>query len=61
MKAQMYNHLVKTLGFITENKNSAQYMDKNIFSLGATLEEYDLIKQLTGKDFSSKDFAENLE
>lgn len=61
MKAQMYNHLVKTLGFITENKNSALYMDKNIFSLGATLEEYDLIKQLTGKDFSSKDFAENLE
>ena len=60
MKAQIYKHLVKKLGPITENQNSAQYIDKNIFSIGATIEEYDLIKQLTGKAFSSKDFAENL-
>ena len=60
MKAHIYNHLIKTLGLITENKKSAQYLNANIFSLGATIEEYDLIKKLTGKDFSSKDFAENL-
>ena len=61
MKAQMYNHLVKTLGPITENKKSAHYINRNIFSMGAKIEEYDLIKQLTGKDFSSVDFAKNLE
>ncbi|MBR6127210.1 M2 family metallopeptidase [bacterium] len=61
MKAQMYNHLISTLGNITENKKSAEYIDKNIFSVGASIEEYDLIRQLTGKEFSSKDFARNLE
>ena len=61
MKAQMYNHLRETLGNIAENKKSAEYIDKNIFSIGALIEEYDLIKQLTGKEFSSKDFSKNLE
>ncbi len=61
MKAQIYNHLIKTLGYITENKDSAEYINKNIFANGASVEEYDLIKQLTGKDFSSEDFAKNLE
>ena len=61
MKAQMYNHLRETLGNIAENKKSAEYINKNIFSIGALIEEYDLIKQLTGKEFSSKDFSKNLE
>ena len=61
MKAQMYNHLRETLGNITENEKSAEYIDKNIFSVGASIEEYDLIKQLTGKEFSSEDFARNIE
>ena len=60
MKAQIYNHLHKVLGNITENPKTAEYMDKNIFSLGASIEEYDLIKQLTGKDFGVDDFTEGL-
>ena len=60
MKAQIYNHLKKTLGNITENSKSAEYMDKNIFNIGASIDEYELIKQLTGKDFSADDFIAGL-
>ena len=31
MKAQIYNHLKNVLGNITENKDTAEYMRKNIF------------------------------
>ena len=60
MKAQIYNHLQEKLGNITENKNTAEYMDKNIFSVGSSIEEYDLIKQLTGKSFGVDDFVKSL-
>ena len=60
MKAQIYNHLHKILGNITENTQTAKYLNDNIFSKGATIEEYDLIKQLTGKDFSAKDYIQTL-
>ena len=58
MKIQIYNYLKSVLGNITENKNSARFMDENIFACGASIEEYDLIKKLTGKDFSADDFVE---
>ena len=61
MKAQIYNHLKEKLGYITENIKTAEYMDKNIFALGASVEEYDLIKQLTGKDFGVEDFVKGLQ
>ena len=61
MKAQIYNHLHKVLGNITENKKTAEYMDKNIFAIGASVDEYDLIKQLTGKEFGVDDFTQGLQ
>lgn len=60
MKAQIYNHLHKILGNITENSKTAQYLKEHIFSKGASVEEYDLIKQLTGKEFSAKDYIQTL-
>ena len=60
MKAQIYNHLHEKLGNITENSNTAEYMNKNIFSIGASVEEYELIKQLTGKEFGVDDFVKGL-
>lgn len=60
MKAQIYNHLQKVLGNITGNKDTAKYLNEHIFSKGASVEEYDLIKQLTGKDFSAKDYIATL-
>lgn len=60
MKAQIYNHLNEELGNITENSKTAEYMNKNIFELGASLDEYELIKKLTGKEFGVDDFAAGL-
>ena len=60
MKAQIYNHLYKVLGNITENPKTAAYMNKNIFALGASVEEYELIKKLTGKEFGVDDFVKGL-
>ena len=60
MKVQIYNFLKSKLGNITENPESSKYMDENIFKFGASVEEYDLIKQLTGKEFSADDFISSL-
>lgn len=60
MKAQIYNHLHEVLGNITENKKTAEYMNKNIFSAGASVNEYDLIRQLTGKELGTEDFVKGL-
>ena len=40
MKVQIYNYLVSVLGYLTENKNTAEFMNKNIFAFGASIEEY---------------------
>ena len=61
MKEQIYNHLHKVLGNITENKKTAEYLNKNVFAKGASVNEYDLIKQLTGKEFSKEDFIAELQ
>lgn len=60
MKVQIYNYLKSVLGNITENSSSAKFMDMNIFRFGASVEEYELIKQLTGEEFSAKEFCNNL-
>ncbi|MBR1619904.1 hypothetical protein IJ674_08430 [bacterium] len=60
MKTQIYNHLQGVLGNITENTQTAKYLKDNIFSKGASVEEYDLIKQLTGKEFSANDYIQTL-
>ena len=60
MKAQIYNYLHNRLGNITENSKTSEYMNKNIFSIGASVDEYDLIKQLTGKEFCVEDFVNGL-
>ena len=45
---------------ITENNLTANYLKENIFSKGASVEEYDLIKQLTGKEFGADDYIKTL-
>ena len=60
MKAQIYNYLHEVLGNITENPKTAEYMNKNIFSAGASVNEYNLIKQLTGKELGTEDFIKGL-
>ena len=60
IKAQMYNHLHNKLGNLTENKNTAEYLNNNLFRYGKSIEENDLIKQFTGEPLSSKALCETL-
>ena len=60
IKAQMYKHLHKKLGNITENKNTADYLNNNLFKYGTCIEENELIEKFTGETLSSKAFCEML-
>lgn len=60
IKAQMYNHLTKELGAITENKNTAEYLNNNLFKYGKSIEEEDLVEQFTGEKLSSKALCDSL-
>ena len=60
MKVQIYNHLRSLFGEITENNAVAKYLNDKIFSKGASTDEYELIKNVTGKEFSAKDFINSL-
>ena len=44
----LYKHLKEELGTLTENKNTAKYLNENIFSKGASLSESELLKEITG-------------
>ena len=61
MKAQMYKHLKEDLGNLTENKNTAKYLDERLFKYGLSIDEDELIKQFTGEPLSSKALCESLE
>ncbi len=60
IKAQIYNYLKSKLGNITENNKTAEFLNKNLFSLGTSLEENELIKKLTGKKLSTEDFVSSV-
>ncbi len=57
IKAQIYNFLKSTLGNITENKNTAEFLKEKLFKYGISMEESELIILFTGKELSVKDFV----
>ena len=61
VKAQMYNHLTKELGLLTENNRTAEYLNNNLFKLGRSIEEDDLIEQFTGEKLSSAALCTSLQ
>ena len=60
MKAQIYKSLTEKLGNITENIQTAQYLKDNFFKYGLSLEENELIENLTGKKLSVDDLVSYL-
>lgn len=60
MKAQMYEFLHNELGNITENKNTANYLNENLFRYGESFDEDELIQNFTGEPLSSKALCESL-
>ena len=60
MKAQMYKFLKKELGNLTENNNTAKYLNEHLFKYGISKEENELIEMFTKETLSSKALCESL-
>ena len=60
IKAQMYNYLLSKLGNLTENKKTASVLQNELFRFGKSLEENELIENMTGKILSVEDFINSL-
>ena len=60
MKAQIYNYLKSELGNITENPKTAELMKEKLFKYGLSMEENELIENMTGKPLAVDDFIESL-
>ena len=59
-KAQLYNTLKDNIGNITENPQTAEFLNKNLFRYGASLEDDELIERITGKPISEDDFCNRI-
>lgn len=59
MKAQMYSSLHSKLGNLTENEETAEYLNNNLFKYGMSIDENDLIEQFTGEPLSGKALCES--
>ena len=60
IKAQFYNYLKSQLGNITENPKTAEFLRKNLFKYGISLEENELIEKFTGKKLSTENFINTI-
>ena len=61
IKAQMYNFLTQQLGAITENNNTAKYLNENLFKYGKSVEENDMIELFTQEPLSAKSLCNKLQ
>ena len=60
IKAQIYNYLTSKLGNLTENPNTAKVLKEELLQYGKSLEENELIENMTGKKLSVDDFINSL-
>ena len=60
MKAQMYNYLKTKLGNITENSKTAEVLREKLLKYGTSMEENELIENMTGKKLSVDDFINSI-
>ena len=60
MKAQMYNYLKSKLGNITENPKTAEVLREKLLKYGTSMEENELIENMTGKKLSVDDFINSI-
>lgn len=60
IKAQLYDGLTKKLGKLTENKDTAKYLDENVFQYGGSKTDDEILEKVTGKKLSADAFCERL-
>ena len=60
IKAQLYDGLTKKFGNLTENKDTAKYLDEHIFQYGGSKEDDEILKEVTGKPLTAEAFCERI-
>ncbi len=60
IKAQIYNYLKEKLGNITENPKTSEILKKELFQYGISMEENELIENMTGKKLTVDYFIKSL-
>lgn len=60
MAAQIYEAAAEKLGPLTKNKHTAEFFRKQIFRLGKTLTEDEIIKKVTGKELNAEAFLRQI-
>ena len=60
IKAQLYDALTDKFGNLTENKNTAKYLDEHIFQYGGSKEDDEILQEVTGKPLTAEAFCERI-
>ena len=56
----MYDGLTQKFGNLTENKDTAKYLDENIFQYGGSKEDDEILEKVTGKPLTAEAFCERI-
>ena len=60
IKAQLYEALTEKFGKLTENKETANYLDNNLFKYGGSKDDNEILTEITGKELSADAFCNRL-
>ena len=60
IKAQLYDALTDKFGNLTENKETAKYLNENLFKHGGSKEDNEILTEITGKELSADAFCERI-
>ncbi len=60
IKAQLYDGLTDKLGKLTENKETAKYLDDNLFKYGGSKTDDEILTSITGKPLNAEAFCNRI-
>lgn len=60
IKAQLYDGLTKKFGNITENKDTAKYLNEHIFKYGGSKEDDEILQEVTGQPLTAEAFCDRI-
>ena len=60
IKAQLYGALTEKFGKLTENKQTAEYLNENLFKYGGSKEDDEILTDITGKELTADAFCNRI-
>ena len=60
IKAQLYGALTEKFGKLTENKQTAEYLNENLFKYGGSKEDDEILTDITGKELTAEAFCDRI-